>query len=205
MLIPCPCNNSSNPALSSEFRPPFQKGRDTTTATGSITTPVDTPQYDLVVIGSGFAESMTALIFLEQTKKDGKPGRIVIIEAGKNGERCGTSRWLMAYLGLDKNNNFDLDWIKEMRQVSKGLADEDYCEELEELVTGLAWCLLDHGFQLNHHDEKNVLLEFKTDQHFVFREGGGNAIIRNLFQHISKFGNLNVLWETAAMKLLTLD
>ncbi|KAE8454019.1 hypothetical protein EG329_007795 [Mollisiaceae sp. DMI_Dod_QoI] len=167
--------------------------------------PVNTPQYDLVVVGSGFAGSMTALNFLEQCKKDGKQGRVAIIEAGKNGERCGASRWTMAYLRIDKNNKFDSDWIKEMRQVSKGLADEDYCRKLEQLVPDLAQYLLDHGVQLNHHDEKNVLLEFKTDQHFVFPEGGGNAIIQNLFKHISKFDNCDVLWETAAVKLLTSD
>ncbi|CZR60483.1 uncharacterized protein PAC_10379 [Phialocephala subalpina] len=170
---------------------------------GSITTPINTPQYDLVVVGSGFAGSMTALNFLEQSKKDGKQRRVAIIEAGKEGERCGASRWTMAYLRLDKNNKFDSDWIKEMKQVSKGLADEDYCKKLEELVPGLAQYLLDHGVQLNHHDEKNVLLEFKTDQHFVFPEGGGNAIIENLFQHMSKFDNLDILWETAGLKLLT--
>ncbi len=92
--------------------------------------PVNTPQYDLVVVGSGFAGSMTALNFLEQCKKDGKQGRVAIIEAGKNGERCGASRWTMAYLRIDKNNKFDSDWIKEMRQVSKGLADEDYCRKV---------------------------------------------------------------------------
>ncbi len=57
--------------------------------------------------------------------------------------------------------------------------------QLEQLVPDLAQYLLDHGVQLNHHDEKNVLLEFKTDQHFVFPEGGGNAIIQNRFKHIS--------------------
>ncbi|KUJ15766.1 FAD/NAD(P)-binding domain-containing protein [Mollisia scopiformis] len=167
--------------------------------------PFDSPQYDLVVVGSGFAGSMTALNFLEQCKKDGKQGKVAIIEAGKNGERCGASRWTMAYLRLDRNNKFDSDWIKEMRLVSRGLADEDYCRKLEHLVPDLAQYLLDHGVQLNHHDEKNVLLEFKTDQHFVFPEGGGNAIIQNLFKHISDFSNCDVLWETAAVKLLTSD
>ena len=69
-----------------------------------------TPQYDLVVVGSGFAGSMTALNFLEEAKRLGKPGRVALIEAGKEGERCGASRWTMAYLRLDKDNQFDSDW-----------------------------------------------------------------------------------------------
>jgi glycine/D-amino acid oxidase-like deaminating enzyme len=66
--------------------------------------------YDLIVVGSGFAGSFTTLNFLEQAKKDGKNARVALIEVGKEGERCGASRWTMAYLRLDKNLNFDKDW-----------------------------------------------------------------------------------------------
>jgi tricarballylate dehydrogenase len=104
---------------------------------------------------------------------------------------------------MDKDNNFDSDWVKEMDLVSNGLADLDYCRKLGELVPGLAKYLLDHGVTLNHHDEKNVLLEFNTNQHFVFPEGGGNAIITALFKHISSFSNCDVFWETEATKLIT--
>ncbi|PVH80723.1 hypothetical protein DL98DRAFT_626723 [Cadophora sp. DSE1049] len=76
----------------------------------------------------------------------------------------------MAYLRLDRNNKLESDRIKEMRLY-----------------------LLDHGVKLNHHDEKNVLLKFKTHQHFVFPEGGGNAIIQNLLGHIAKFDNCDIL------------
>lgn len=54
--------------------------------------------YDLIVVGSGFAGSMTTLNFLEQCKKDGNNGRVALVEVGKKGERCGASRWTMAYL-----------------------------------------------------------------------------------------------------------
>ncbi len=64
-----------------------------------------------------------------------------------------------------------------MKLVSKGLADLDYCAKLGEIVPSLARYLEDRGVTLNHHDEKNVPLEFDTDQHFLFPEGGGNAII----------------------------
>lgn len=49
--------------------------------------------YDLVVVGSGFAGTMTTLNFLEECKKLGKKGRVAMIEAGREGERCGASRW----------------------------------------------------------------------------------------------------------------
>lgn len=142
-------------------------------------------KYDIIVVGSGFAGSMTALNFLEQCVSDKKQGRLAILEVGKNRERCGASRWVrivklfrvklaadflqaMAYLRMDKNSNFDEDRAKEMELVSNDLAGQDYCRKLGQLVQGLAQYLLGHGAILNHHDEKNVLLEFKTGQHLVF-------------------------------------
>jgi len=53
-------------------------------------------EYDLVVVGSGFAGTMTTLNFLEECKKLGKKGKVALIEAGKEGERCGASRWYVA-------------------------------------------------------------------------------------------------------------
>lgn len=162
--------------------------------------------YDLIVVGSGFAGSMAALNFLETCARKGKPGRVALIEVGKRGERPGAPRWTMAYLRLDKDNNFDEDWVHEMRQVSEGLADEKYCLKLQKEARGTVDYLLDHGVKLNHHDEKNVLLEFKTGQHFVFPEGGGNAVITKLFEHLEAFDDkCNIQWETEAVKLLTDD
>lgn len=115
-------------------------------------------------------------------------------------------------------SNFGLNREK---RVSQGLADMDYCRKMEEEVPITAQYLLDHGVKLNHHDEKNVLLEFKTDQvgidlskfrlgltfpkHFVFPEGGGNAIIGKLFEAMKNYDGLDIMWETQAIKLLMTD
>lgn len=64
--------------------------------------------YDLVVVGSGFAGSLATLSFLEECKKNNKNGRVALVEVGKEGERCGASRWTMAYLRLDKNLDFGI-------------------------------------------------------------------------------------------------
>ncbi|KAL1873874.1 hypothetical protein Daus18300_003746 [Diaporthe australafricana] len=161
--------------------------------------------YDLMVVGSGFAGSMTTLNFLQECQRLGKKGTVALIEAGKDGERCGASRWTMAYLRLDKDNRFDDKWKDEMHLVSNGLADQEYCKKMEQEVPMTAQYLLDHGVQLNHYDEPNVLLEFNTNQHFVSPEGGGHAIINALFSHIQKFDNVDIVWETMAEKVLVTE
>lgn len=158
--------------------------------------------YDLIVVGSGFAGSMTTLNFFEECRRLGKNGKVALIEAGRDGERCGASRWTMAYLRLDRDNRFDDGWKHEMRLVSNGLADQEYCIKMEREVPGTVQYLLDHGVTLNHYDEANVLLEFNTNQHFVSPEGGGHAVINALFSHIRGFDAVDIIWETMAEKLL---
>lgn len=92
-----------------------------------------------------------------------------------------------------------------MRRVSNGIADEKYCEKLRQEAPVSARYLEDHGVKFVHHDEPHVLLEFDTQQHFVFPEGGGNAIINNLFGHIKKFDNVDIHYQTEAIKLLQND
>lgn len=159
--------------------------------------------YDLIVVGSGFAGCMATLNFLETCSKLHKHGRVALVEAGKADERCGASRWTMAYLRLDKDLAFDEDWKHEMKAVSKGEADQEYCEKLGQEAQKTALFVQDHGVKFNHHDEENVLLEFKTGQHFVFPEGGGRAIIDCLMGHIGKYKNCDVHWETEGRHLLT--
>jgi tricarballylate dehydrogenase len=43
---------------------------------------------------------MTTLNFLEECKKLGKRGRVALIEAGKDGERCGASRYALPLPGM---------------------------------------------------------------------------------------------------------
>lgn len=74
----------------------------------------------------------------------------------------------MAYLRLDKDLAFDQDWKHEMKMVSKGEADMDYCDKLGAEAQATAKYLEGQGVKFVHHDEENVLLEFKTGQHFVY-------------------------------------
>lgn len=112
--------------------------------------------YDLIVVGSGFAGSMATLNFLETCKKLGKAGRVCLVEVGRSDERCGASRWTMAYLRLDKDLRFDEDWKHEMKMVSKGEADMDYCDKLGDEAQKTARFVESKGVKFVHHDEENV-------------------------------------------------
>ncbi|OOF93559.1 hypothetical protein ASPCADRAFT_508671 [Aspergillus carbonarius ITEM 5010] len=160
------------------------------------------PPYDLLIIGTGFAGCTTALTYLQATQNLHPRPRIALLEAGQNGERCGASRWTGALLRLDQNLNFDPGWIHEMARVSHGQADMQYCRKLAaearktvEYVEGL-------GVKFVRYEERDVLLEFDTEQHFVMTEGGGWAIIQALMGRIQTFENCEVFWETEGRELV---
>ncbi|OAL35893.1 hypothetical protein AYO20_04799 [Fonsecaea nubica] len=178
--------------------------------------------YDVVVVGSGFAGSTTTLRFLEECERLGKSGKIALIEAGKEGERCGASRWTQAVLRLTDDNVFDPNWKHVMKASiddlyllipkvgfmgliflhSGGLADQAYCEKLEKEAPISVDYIKERGVKLHHHYEENLLVQFSTRQHFCYPIGGGHAIINTLFDHIRKYPNVKVLWETTAEHLL---
>ena len=112
--------------------------------------------YDLIVIGTGFAGCMTALNFLETSRRLPNPGRVALVEAGKKDERCGASRWTGAFLRLDRNLDFDEDWISEMIQVSNNQADLAYCRKLAQEAKATAEYVQDHGVRFILHEEKDV-------------------------------------------------
>ncbi|KAF2764898.1 hypothetical protein EJ03DRAFT_378250 [Teratosphaeria nubilosa] len=79
--------------------------------------------YDLIVIGSGSAGPTANLNCVEECKRNKKAGRVALVEVGKEHK----------------------DRVKEMRLVSNGLADEDYCHKLGNEAGGTAHYLQGHG------------------------------------------------------------
>jgi len=160
--------------------------------------------YDLIVVGSGFAGSSATLAFCEAAEREGHQGRVALLEAGKKGERAGASRWTMAYLRLRRDNRLSSEWVQRMEQDSRGLADLEYCRAFEAEVPNTVKFLEDHDVNLIHHDEEDVAVEF-DEQHFVYPDGGGLAIINALHSYIEKYDNADVLYETEAVKLTLSD
>ncbi len=107
------------------------------------------PDYDLVVIGSGFAGSTATLSFLETTEKAGQVGRAALIEAGKKGTWPGGSRWTKPFLRLNRDNTLLGDRAE---RVEQNLSDLDYWRMLEDEVPKTVMFMEDHGVKLIHHD-----------------------------------------------------
>jgi len=133
------------------------------------------PDYDLVVVGSGFAGSTATLSFLEAAEKAGKAGRVALIEAGKKGTWPGGSRWTRPFLRLDRDNTLLRDRAEGAEQC---LSDLDYWRKLEDEVPDTVKFMQDHSVMLIHHDEENAALDFEA-QHFAHPSGGGKEIADN--------------------------
>ncbi len=133
------------------------------------------PDYDIVVIGSGFAGSTATLSFLEAAEKTGQAGRVALIEAGKKGTWPGGSRWTRPFLRLDRDNTL---LSHRTERVEQNLSDLDYWRKFADEVPDTVEFMQDHGVKLIHHDEENAALDFE-EQHFAHPSGGGKEIADN--------------------------
>ncbi|MGN6405943.1 FAD-binding protein, partial [Sinomonas sp.] len=158
-------------------------------------------EYDLIVIGSGFAGASAGLSYCEKAAEEGRQGRVAIVEVGAEGERSGGSRWTMAWLRVYEDNRLDAAWKDKVMETSKGLADLDYCLALEREVPGTMKYLEDHGVEIYQHWENDVALEYETDKSIKWPVGGGLQIVNNLLAHFEKFENAEILYQTEAVKL----
>ena len=162
-------------------------------------------EYDLVVIGSGFAGASAALSYCEKAAEEGRSGRVAVVEVGAEDERSGGSRWTMAWLRVYEDGRLDESWKDRVQETSKGLADLEYCLALEREVPGTIKYLEAHGVELYQHWENDVALEYETDKSIKWPVGGGLQIVNNLLAHFKKFDNAEILYETEAVKLSISD
>jgi hypothetical protein len=100
----------------------------------------------------------------------------------KRGKRCGA---LKRDDGI--NLNFDKDWMKGVKLVSKRLVDLEYYTKLGQTVPMLARYLEGHGVTLNHYVEKTRcwnLIQINASSFpwavamLLFRKCSSNAIIQ---------------------------
>ncbi len=160
------------------------------------------PEYDVVVVGSGFAGSTATLSFLEATEKAGRVGRAALVEAGTKGTWPGASRWTKPFLRLDRDNALSRDRVggAEPEEGRRGPSDLDYWRKFEDEVPDTVKFMEDHGVKLIRHDEKNAAVDFE-EQHFAYPVGGGKEILDNYLISIAKYETADVLYGHEATEL----
>ncbi|MBS1890492.1 MAG: FAD-binding protein [Actinobacteria bacterium] len=166
-------------------------------------------QYDLVVVGCGAAGLATAVSFLETSSAAGESGRVAVIECAPESERGGASRWTMATLRLTADERLDPTWVGTVQELSRGLADLEYCQVFEREVPDTVAFLKDHGIEVIHHLEEHAALDFNTGNggppNLANPNGGGRAIVDTLAARVEEFDGAAILYETEAVRLSISD
>lgn len=161
------------------------------------------PDYDLVVVGSGFAGASAALSFLETAEEANRAGSAALIEAGGRGRWPGASRWAKPFLALDRDNALLSARGGKAEQETRRLSESGHWRRFVDEVPETVRFMADHGIKLTHHDEEDVALDFEV-QHFAYPNGGGKEIIDFYLDHVMKHDSADILWSHEAANL-TLD
>ena len=155
--------------------------------------------YDVVVIGSGFAGSAAALSFLEAMEKAGRVGRVALIEAGGKGRWPGASRWAKPFLALDRDNTLSRQRAATAGRERSSVADLEYWRKFEDEVPNTVEFMASHGVRLIHCDEEDVALDFEGG-HFAYPDGGGKEAVDFYIDYIMKYESADILWEHEAIR-----
>lgn len=153
--------------------------------------------YDMVVVGSGFAGSAAALSFLEEAEKSGRVGRVALIESGDLGRWPGGSRWARPFLALDRDNTLLGDRAGGVERV---VSSPRQWRRFEEEVPGTVEFMKDHGVIFIHREEKDAAMDFEG-QGFVFLGSGGKEIVDFLLEHIMRHDSADILYGREATEL----
>jgi tricarballylate dehydrogenase len=163
-----------------------------------------TNEYDFVVIGCGAAGLAAAVTYAEATVGQAKPVRIALLERSIKEERGGATRWTGAFLRITEKRKLDSDWSDRVRRVSGGRSDIEYCRKLEQETPATLRFIEERGVEL-------VFAEFPFAHTFDggrpgitppgFPIGGGAAIVSSLAGTLEKHTNVDIHYETEAVRL----
>ena len=162
------------------------------------------PDYDVVVVGSGFAGSTAALSFLEATEGAGRAGRVALVEAGRRGTWPGASRWTKPFLRLTGDDALARDRDGGAGRGRWDPSDADYRRRFEEEVPETVRFMEDLGVKLIHHDERDADLDFEG-HHFAYPVGGGKEILDGYLVRVAKHETADVLYGHEATELVLGD
>jgi tricarballylate dehydrogenase len=154
--------------------------------------------FDVVVVGCGGAGLSAAVSYLETAKAAGREPRIAVLERAPESERGGSTRWTGAAMRVDENFVVDPTWVGRVQEVSKGLADLEYCQTLErEVPTRTAPFLKEHGIEFMHFASESSA----NSMTLAWPNGGGLAIVDALAGVLEGDRGASIFYETEAVRL----
>lgn len=165
--------------------------------------------FDLIVVGCGAAGLSAAVSFAETMRDAGRFGRVAILERASRENRGGGTQWTGAFLRIKENRTFDSAWPERMARVSGGLADDAYCKKLvSETPTTLKF-LEERGVEI-------LFPKFPFAHTFGdepepgivppgMPNGGGAAIVSAFCGLLEQMPNVEFMYETEALRLITDD
>jgi tricarballylate dehydrogenase len=165
--------------------------------------------YDLVVVGCGAAGLATAVSFLEESERNGRDGRIAVVEVAAREERGGATRWTNANLRLTSDERLDPTWVSTVQELSGGLADLAYCQMLEREVPATVEFLRDHKVEVLHRELVGATFAWGTSEagppNVAYPNGGGHAIVDAFAARVEEFSGAEILYQTEAVRLSVTD
>jgi tricarballylate dehydrogenase len=154
-------------------------------------------EFDLVVVGCGGAGLSSAVSYIEAAAAHGHQARVVVLERAPESERGGSTRWTTAGFRIDSNYTLDPRWVGRVQEVSKQLADLDYCRAFEKEVPNSCHFLVDHGVEII----TGPALFRDSPMPNGRPNGGGLAIVDALARHVEQAPGAEIRYQTEAVRL----
>ncbi|HZX85485.1 MAG TPA: FAD-binding protein [Reyranella sp.] len=154
-------------------------------------------EFDLVIVGLGAAGLAAAVAHIEAREVAHLPVSLLMLESAPPELRGGATRWTTAMLRAMPDLRLDPLYVGKMEEVSKGLADLDYCRAFEKESRETLQFIERHGVELIH---------LPTDlaqgmEHKVKPNGGGLAIIDKLAAVVERTEGAEILYRHEALRL----
>jgi tricarballylate dehydrogenase len=150
----------------------------------------------LVVVGHGAAGLAAALSAAEQARGRGLHADITVLEKSREDEAGGNTRWSPSYMRLAAPDRLAPGFEDDMREVSSGLADQNYFRTLAEHATATIGWLESHGIEFD-----TPIYYLSAGPPRIQPVGGGSAIVARLL-NAAKKARVKVLYETSATRLV---
>jgi succinate dehydrogenase/fumarate reductase flavoprotein subunit len=157
--------------------------------------------YDLVVIGCGAAGLSAAVSYASAAK--GRGPRVAVLERAPRENRGGATRWTSSWFRITEDRRLDPEFVGQMKAVSNGMADLDYCETLSREVTETLGFLETNGVELIYFPQP--FPNRNTGGGLGMPARGGVGIVDGLAEVVDRTPGIEILYETEALRLSLSD